>query len=64
MKSSAFDRRISKLVNNDDGSERAECIKLCNDPFRLHGMLLSTYLVSWRWYFRDLGDMFSKEVKL
>jgi hypothetical protein len=39
-------------------SERAE---VCENPFTLHTQLFTEYFDNWRWYFRYLGDRFSKE---
>jgi hypothetical protein len=35
--------------------------KLCDNPYVLHTLLFGTCFQNWRWYFRFLGDGFSKE---
>lgn len=36
--------------------------KLVNDPYRLHSLVLCSFLDNWRWYFRFLGENFKFEV--
>lgn len=35
--------------------------KLLEDPYRLHYLVLCSFLDNWRWYFRYLGDNFASE---
>lgn len=37
--------------------------ELAESPFRLHSVILGTFLDNWRWYFRYLGEKFATEVK-
>lgn len=37
-------------------------LTVLNDPYRLHGVFLCSFLDNWRWYFRYLGDKFVSEV--
>ncbi|QDS67852.1 hypothetical protein FKW77_007579 [Venturia effusa] len=34
---------------------------LADDPYRLHSLVLASFLDNWRWYFRYLGDHFASE---
>jgi len=55
---SAFEMRILQLLKQD--TERTQ---LCQNLFRMHVLLFSTYMEQWRWYFRHLGAQFEKKVR-
>ena len=35
---------------------------LLADPFRMHEILIATYFDNWRWYLREMADMFKSDV--
>lgn len=46
----------------DIPTEIAVSTRLVEDPYRLHIVVLCSFLDNWRWYFRYLGDNFASEV--
>lgn len=36
--------------------------KIVDDPYRLHSLVMCSFLDNWRWYFRYLGENFKFEV--
>jgi hypothetical protein len=53
----AFAQRLKETLSREE--TRAALNK---DPFRLHELLIDTYLHNWRWYLLSLGERFAKEV--
>lgn len=43
-------------------SEVSQRSMFCQDPYRLHLLVMSSFFENWRWYFRSLGDTFAEEV--
>jgi hypothetical protein len=37
---------------------------LLADPFRMHEILIGTYFDNWRWYLREMADMFKSDVSI
>ena len=54
---SVFDCRVQKIARNADSTE-----KLLRAPFRLHEVLIDSYLGNWRWYLKEVAEDFRDEV--
>ncbi|KAF8848232.1 hypothetical protein BDZ45DRAFT_606259, partial [Acephala macrosclerotiorum] len=48
-------------MTNSEVSQRSS---FCQDPYRLHLLVMSSFFENWRWYFRSLGDAFTEENNL
>ncbi len=53
----AFSQRLKEGLSKEETR-----FALNKDPFRLHELLIDTYLHNWRWYLLSLGERFAKEV--
>lgn len=49
-------------IGSGTPSHQSQILNFCQKPYRLHLLLLSSYSDNWRWYFRYLGDQFTREV--
>ena len=54
---SKFDGRLAMLRSRPDSTAT-----LLADPFRMHEILVATYFDNWRWYLREMADMFKSDV--
>jgi hypothetical protein len=54
---SKFDGRLAMLRSRPDSTTT-----LLADPFRMHEILIATYFDNWRWYLREMADMFKSDV--
>jgi hypothetical protein len=56
---SKFDSRMEMLQSRPDSTAT-----LLADPFRMHEILIGTYFDNWRWYLREMADMFKSDVSI
>ena len=57
MENSLAEQKLISLSESNAAS-RASLTAICENPFRIHTLLFSSYLGNWRWYFRYLDEEF------
>ena len=45
-------------LSESNAASQASLTAICENPFRIHMLLFSSYLDNWRWYFRYLDEEF------
>lgn len=66
INNSILETQLLKMLEVDQATKPkvSHIPAFCKDPYRLHLLVMSSFFDNWRWYFRDLGDAFKKEVRL
>jgi hypothetical protein len=58
---STAEARLLDIVRKGK-EDKEELTRMCNNPYRMHLLLASSYFLNWRWYLRKLAKDFNERV--